>query len=150
VGGTTEFFEGQSMAISLENVHGTCKRCGIDQRPNLHKVIGQNGGEKFTWVCSSCKRQGCFSDGKPGSKPFYIPNQIILANFTREQIDALSVIMPDAINRCVRCGNRKSELHHWAPKEIFGKDEAESWPKDHLCVPCHLLWHDTIKALRSK
>lgn len=69
---------------------------------------------------------------------------------SKSEIEALPVIMPDASNRCVRCGKRESELHHWAPKEIFGKDEAETWPKDYLCVPCHILWHDTINSHRAK
>ncbi len=54
--------------------------------------------------------------------------------------------MPDASNRCVKCGDRKAELHHWAPKEIFGDVEAERWPKDYLCVPCHIAWHEKIKS----
>ena len=51
--------------------------------------------------------------------------------------------------RCSRCGDRGAELHHWAPKEIFGEDEAELWPKDYLCVTCHRDWHGKINFYRT-
>jgi hypothetical protein len=129
---------------NLVQKSGSCKNCRVTRDAALHLVLGQNGARKFTWVCKSCNRQGCFGD------PFYIPNEKVLGHLTPEQIESLPIIMPDASNRCVRCGDRESELHHWAPKEIFGKDEAEGWPKDYLCVPCHLQWHDTINSHRNK
>jgi hypothetical protein len=43
--------------------------------------------------------------------------------------------------RCARCGRRGAEEHHWSPRAIFGKDEAETWPKDFLCKACHDEWH---------
>jgi len=32
---------------------------------------------------------------------------------------------------------------------LFGAEESELWPKDYLCVPCHLKWHETINAFRK-
>ena len=46
--------------------------------------------------------------------------------------------------RCARCGSRGAEEHHWAPQAIFGKDEANRWPKDFLCKPCHDEWHRLV------
>lgn len=138
------------MSVSLATKHGVCRSCNVDQHPVLHRVIGQNGGQHFTWVCCRCNQQGCFSTSKKDSPPFYISATLIQSHLTPKQIEALPVIMPDASNRCVVCGERKAERHHWAPKEIFGADEAERWPKDYLCVPCHLKWHDTINSFRSK
>ena len=43
--------------------------------------------------------------------------------------------------RCAKCGVRGAEEHHWAPQAMFGKDEANRWPKDFLCKPCHDEWH---------
>jgi hypothetical protein len=37
------------------------------------------------------------------------------------------------------------ELHHWAPKALFG-DEAEVWPQDFLCRSCHIRWHQTMNG----
>lgn len=43
---------------------------------------------------------------------------------------------------CKRCGERGTQLHHWAPKELF--EDAEDWPQDYLCKKHHQEWHDTI------
>lgn len=43
---------------------------------------------------------------------------------------------------CKRCGAIGTELHHWAPKELF--EDAEQWPQDYLCPGCHDRWHKTI------
>lgn len=43
---------------------------------------------------------------------------------------------------CERCGSLDGvELHHWAPRGVFGMDEAERWPTGWLCPKCHNLWH---------
>lgn len=118
-----------------------CQQCKVNRQGVLHQHLGQNGAIHYTWRCPVCQRIGCFGP------PLFIPNEKIILHLSEEQIAALPVIMPDAVNRCVRCGKREAELHHWAPKEIFG-DDAESWPKDHLCVECHMLWHSTINAAR--
>lgn len=44
---------------------------------------------------------------------------------------------------CERCGDPASEVHHWAPRGLFGSD-ADAWPTGHLCSPCHREWHRTI------
>lgn len=46
---------------------------------------------------------------------------------------------------CVVCGlHEGTELHHFAPRHIFGWDEAERWPQGYLCKTCHDKWHITI------
>ena len=48
---------------------------------------------------------------------------------------------------CVRCKQEEEgELHHWAPRLVFGEVEAELWPKALLCTSCHHKWH--TKMLR--
>lgn len=44
---------------------------------------------------------------------------------------------------CRVCNSKGAEMHHWAPKHIFG-DEAERWPKDLLCRTCHARWHNMV------
>lgn len=117
---------------------GTCRNCKIKREGILHQHLGQNGALRYTWVCSACKTRGCFG-----------AYEKVLGFLSQEQIDALPIIMPDTFSRCVKCGNRDSALHHWAPKEIFGLDEAELWPKDYLCDKCHILWHEKINSARG-
>jgi hypothetical protein len=51
---------------------------------------------------------------------------------------------------CVVCGTSGStELHHWAPKHLFGL-EAYKWPTANLCRACHLRWHKTVTPKMSK
>ena len=71
----------------------------------------------------------------------FIANETVERYLTEEQIEALPKIMPSFYGRCVVCGARGAEMHHWAPRAIFGKDECEQWPKDFLCKSCHDLWH---------
>lgn len=45
---------------------------------------------------------------------------------------------------CVHCGSADgTESHHWAPRAIF--PDADAWPTDYLCPPCHSLWHTTMR-----
>lgn len=48
---------------------------------------------------------------------------------------------------CQVCGEWGTEIHHWAPKELFG-DEADLWPTAYLCPPCHGRWHVEINKAR--
>ena len=38
------------------------------------------------------------------------------------------------------------ELHHYAPKEVFGVEDAERHPVGALCRPCHERWHEKMGA----
>lgn len=51
---------------------------------------------------------------------------------------------------CTVCGvTGSTELHHWAPKHLFG-DEAYKWPTANLCRECHLKWHKIVTPNMSK
>ncbi len=46
---------------------------------------------------------------------------------------------------CERCGEKAAlQEHHWAPKHLFGEDEADRWPKSYLCEACHDRWHRVV------
>lgn len=47
---------------------------------------------------------------------------------------------------CEVCGQFGTQLHHWAPRGVFGFDEATHWPTSYLCVPCHSDWHRRMGA----
>jgi hypothetical protein len=62
--------------------------------------------------------------------------------------DELLPILIDYLNpedRCEVCGKAGTELHHWAPTVVF-HEEADGWPKGHLCHDCHEYWAKKIKA----
>ena len=83
----------------------------------------------------------CESLNPDRSSTLWIAKDKVEAVLADEDIENLPVHgLPDQ-QRCHRCGERGAELHHWAPKAIFGKDEAEHWPKDWLCPKCHAFWH---------
>lgn len=118
---------------------GDCKNCKVQTSFILHRQFFANGSVNFVWVCSRCNQRN-----PDRSKDFFIPAGKVRQHMDEKAIEELPVIMPDCSNRCVRCGNRTAELHHWAPKFKFGKDEAELWPKDYLCRSCHDQWHKTM------
>lgn len=41
---------------------------------------------------------------------------------------------------CQVCGSFGTEVHHWAPSAVFGR-EAALWPTGQLCRDCHAEWH---------
>lgn len=74
----------------------------------------------------------------------FIANALVEEDLSPEEIDSLPLIVNVPCNRCVKCGDRNCELHHWAPRAIFGKDECEQWPQDYLCKACHDRWHRLV------
>jgi|ERR1700722_1850699 len=49
---------------------------------------------------------------------------------------------------CERCGAVGVELHHWAPRAVFGVEEADKWPTSALCPKCHTEWHRRMSGYR--
>ena len=58
------------------------------------------------------------------------------------------VLLDDRLTRppCIRCGAFGTQLHHFAPRAIFGAEEAELWPSAWLCPDCHDYWHRMMKG----
>lgn len=77
------------------------------------------------------------------SNGHYIKN-ISKDNIPPEILETLSAGADYSLNNppCARCGAIGTELHHWAPKELF--EDAEEWPQDYLCPDCHGRWHKTV------
>lgn len=46
------------------------------------------------------------------------------------------------------CGRTDAELHHWAPVNSFGWDDAERWPQSWLCRDHHRQWHRQMTGYR--
>jgi hypothetical protein len=118
---------------------GHCLNCKIDTRFVLHMKFSENGAQSFAWVCSRCNR---FNPA--GDRQQLIPRETIEKYLTPEEVETLPTIMPQLYGRCAVCGSRGASLHHWGPKVIFGRDEAEKWPKDYLCQRHHSEWHSKV------
>lgn len=118
---------------------GLCLNCKVNREAILYRQMSVNGAIQFAWKCSVCEKQNPF-----GSNQIWIPRETVERHLTQEQIEFLPTLVPDSSVRCVRCGGRNAELHHWAPKAIFGLNEADRWPKDYLCKTCHAAWHKLV------
>lgn len=61
-------------------------------------------------------------------------------------IDSLPVGRDDTMFNppCQVCGDFGAEVHHWAPREVFGPVEPDHWPTSYLCRACHEEWHKRI------
>ena len=115
-----------------------CPKCGQITKQELVKRITTSGAEFYGRWCPVCKWWA--NPGTWISKELLIQHGLDLAN--------IRTAILDSSQRCSKCGLRGAELHHWAPKELFGANEAENWPKDYLCVSCHQTWHKTINKKR--
>ena len=115
-----------------------CHRCARETRQEISCRVNANGAECYGWWCLECKGWTMRGDA-PG-------HWIGKDELARCGIDvrALRVVQRMDQPRCARCGARAAELHHWAPQSIFGKAEADTWPKDFLCVACHEEWHRRV------
>lgn len=84
--------------------------------------------------------RGCVDCGRPVEGGRWLPDV---------NIDELPVVLDERLSRppCIRCGAFGTELHHFAPRAIFGKDEAELWPTAWLCTGCHDFWHRMMKGV---
>ena len=118
---------------------GVCVRCQRTTLAVLHVRQAVNGGRHFVWVCSECSRMNPSCD-----RQLFVPRRVVEQWLTQKQIDALPVIeVHDERTRCEVCGEPDVELHHWAPKHLFG-ERSEQWPSCYLCKTCHKVWHDSV------
>jgi ribosomal protein L37AE/L43A len=96
-----------------------------------------SGERHIWWRCDDCQ----INLLGPG---YWVPYEYLEAQGI--DIDSL-VIVEDATRRrppCRVCGARGTELHHWAPRHLFGS-ESDLWPTDYLCVGCHRRWHHLVE-----
>jgi len=115
-----------------------CQRCAQVTRQEISCQVNANGSECFGWWCLVCEGWTERRD----STGYWIAKE----ELARIGIDftALRVVRQLDQPRCARCGARGAEEHHWAPQGIFGKQEADRWPKDFLCKVCHDEWHRMV------
>jgi hypothetical protein len=98
------------------------------------RLVTRSGAACYPWACAAC---GAISTA-------YIWGALAapLATYTvdRREQDP---------QHCAVCGTLGAEVHHWAPRHLFG-DEADDWPVALLCVKCHKRWHDLVTPDMSR
>lgn len=112
-----------------------CENCNSNRRVILHRKQMASGAFHFCWMCSVCN----FIHKVEGRT--WVAKWKVEKHFTAEEISNLPILPSEYQVSCVKCGAPVAQYHHWAPKGIFGLEEAEQWPGDYLCIPCHERWH---------
>jgi hypothetical protein len=130
--------------MKIERI-AVCTLCAEETSQVIGKTLTASRAEVFSWFCTECRK---IQQSKHGG--YYIPKDEIRSHVENKggSLGDIPVFDVKEAPRCERCGRRGAELHHWAPREIFGDEEAELWPKDFLCVTCHLDWHGKINLSR--
>lgn len=110
-----------------------CERCNLDIQARLVRKIATNGVTFIYWECPS---------GHAITKtPKWLPHSEVTKYV---DISTLPVVEDYSdLEKCVVCGDRSTEWHHFAPRYLFG-DAADNWPGAHLCRYHHMLWHQLV------
>lgn len=116
-------------------IEAYCKRCNKQTRQELGTRVVSTGINKYAYFCLCCNRWAVNASG-------YIDWLQLSPCLDPEELQVFQVC---EANRCVVCGTRGADLHHWAPKEIFGEETFDKWPKDYLCRRCHVEWHNKMR-----
>ena len=112
-----------------------CPRCARDTRQEISCRLSASAAEYFGWWCLECN----WWTPRKDSSAIWIPKEMLVARGV--DLSLVRVVERMDQPRCAKCGVRGAEEHHWAPQAMFGKAEADRWPKDYLCKPCHDEWH---------
>lgn len=114
-----------------------CMFCGWDKF-KYTSTRASNGAIYVKKICELCGRR---FDGKTWVKcpPGLSPDDIPIDEDYCQEFNYT----------CEVCGKKGAEIHHWAPRGLFG-DEADDWPVSLLCRECHMKWHNRIITVRRK
>lgn len=101
----------------------------------LVRNITQSGVSQVYWYCilgshAITKGGGFISHEKIKSAGFDPDSLPVIENYSGNEL-------------CAVCQSPFTELHHFAPKHLFGTD-ADKWPTAYLCKPHHDLWHELV------
>lgn len=85
---------------------------------------------------------GCATCQAPREGGRWLPHDAV------SNVDELEVAIDERYDNppCARCGAFGTELHHFAPRHLFGAAEADLWPTAWLCQPCHDHWHHVTRT----
>lgn len=111
-----------------------CSECVVETSVELNKTIAANGATAISARCFAC---GADIRGKGK----WI-SQKIIPQAVLKKLLVLNDYRGDN-PPCAVCGTVGTELHHWAPRELF-PDTCEDWPKSYLCDTHHKEWHNKV------
>lgn len=118
-----------------------CQRCKNETTAVLVRTISTSGVSMVYWCCKTCKRS------------ISAPTQWIKHDLLQKyKIDPASLPVAEDYSPgqvCAVCRKTGTEYHHFAPKHLFGEDEAEKWPTAYLCKPHHDEWHQRVDKIRG-
>ena len=106
-----------------------CPKCDLHQQWMVRSCTNAGGQRTCLFVCGHCDHR----------TQHFVKVKLVKA----AGIEPLPIEATSALPVCEVCGALGAEQHHWAPSALFGL-EAESWPKAHLCQPCHAKWHRIV------
>jgi len=101
----------------------------------LVRVQDSLGRECPVFRCCTCGRA---AGNKPIKRGLLNPRLVIGAPLLKSNFDVSELM------ECELCGTAPAQLHHWAPRALFGYLEADQWPQSWLCQPCHSYWHRVV------
>lgn len=106
----------------------------------LGVVIQANGVRKYVLKCPECR-------GSLGT-----PTKAIAAEMIRRGYEpvVLRVNPPIQYNPCAYrdCPQPGIDMHHWAPRNVFGCWDCDNWPVSYLCKNHHKEWHNRMDGYR--
>lgn len=112
-----------------------CEKCGLDEPVELVRTLASNGASLVYWECQQ-------HHGNIRPAAWIAHKKLLDKNIDIEDLPIVENYEND--HECVVCHKKGCELHHFAPRYIFGAEEAEKWPKEYLCRDHHSQWHDLV------
>lgn len=113
---------------------GDCQYCNTKRTLRLVRNITNSGVSQVFWECQICKRNA------NGGGQYISHDKIIKYGLP---LLTIPVVQDYRTDICAVCGQPGTELHHFAPRFIFG-DDCEQWPKVYLCREHHAHWHALV------
>lgn len=120
--------------------------CAHEHPLTMGYLLTRNGIAQFFTVCSYCGDPQGRLMSKAAAVAWGRQHGIRTAKcFQDNQLET-------APETCERCGEQTYNIHvhHWAPRHLFGWEEANKWPTSKLCQPCHTRWHQIVTPNMSR
>jgi hypothetical protein len=111
-----------------------CAKCHAPREAlRIGRAQLASGATVYPWYCTRCL----------ATTTIYAKKEVALRQ--SGVIDVLTATQRKGATRppCEVCGAGGTELHHWAPRALFG-EECDAWPRSWLCRGCHLRWHQLV------
>lgn len=121
----------------------SCAECGRPTHYLAHAKT-MSGSTVFPYVCTNCGNVSAQYEKRATAESIWSSGYDVPEVETKTRAR-----YRDEMPSCVVCGAIETELHHFAPRHLFG-DECESWPAADLCRSCHKRWHDLVTPDMAK